>query len=295
MEKIRIASRHSELALWQANTVGKMLDCDYEIIEMNTRGDENLEVPISALGANGAFAKEIQVALLAGEADMAIHSAKDLPSETPEGLSLVSIPFRGDTRDALIGSTLDALPYAARVATGSSRRRAQLAAIRPDLVFEDLRGNIATRLNKASNFDAIVLAHAALQRLEKQNYATEILPVGTMLPQVGQGAIAIECRSDDQESIDLAKKVNDVDAFRCVTAERAFLSELGGGCSVPCAALAIPIDSENIWLRTLLSEPRGRKVIRVERRGRNVEEMGRSAARELLDDKGGVELMDMVN
>jgi hydroxymethylbilane synthase len=222
LEKIRIASRHSELALWQANTVGKMLDCDYEIIEMNTRGDENLEVPISALGANGAFAKEIQVALLAGEADMAIHSAKDLPSETPDGLSLVSIPFRGDTRDALIGSTLDSLPYAARVATGSSRRRAQLAAIRPDLVFEDLRGNIATRLNKASNFDAVVLAHAALQRLEKQNYATEILPVGTMLPQVGQGAIAIECRSDDQESIDLAKKVNDVDAFRCVTAERAF-------------------------------------------------------------------------
>lgn len=294
MEKIRIASRHSKLALWQANTVGKMFGREFEIIEMDTRGDDNLEVPISSLGANGAFAKEIQVALLAGKADIAIHSAKDLPSETPEGLSLVSIPLRGDSRDALIGSKLDSLPYGATVATGSARRRAQLAEIRPDLQFEDLRGNIGTRLEKASDFDAIVLAHAALQRLNKQEFVSEILSVGTMLPQVGQGAIAIECRSDDVASIALAKSVNDKDAYRCVMAERAFLSELGGGCSIPCAAYAIPIDSENIWLRTLLSEPRGRKVIRVEKRGLNIEEMGRSAARELLDEKGGSEIMDMV-
>ncbi len=271
-----------------------MLGCDYEIIEMDTRGDIDLSSPISSLGANGAFAKEIQVALIEGKADLAIHSAKDLPSQTPEGLILSSVPFRGDTRDVLIGSTLEDLPSGARVATGSSRRRAQLAAIRPDLVFEDLRGNIETRLEKASNFDAIVLAHVALQRLDKQDSVTEILSVEMMLPQVGQGAIAIECRSNDSKSIGLAKQINDIDAFRCVSAERAFLAELGGGCSIPCAALAIPIDSETIWLRALLSDPKGKKVIHAQRYGSDFDEMGRSAARELLDEKGGKEIMDLV-
>ena len=292
MKQVRIASRQSKLALWQANTVGRMLGCEYEIIEMNTRGDSNLDIPISALGANGAFVKEIQLALLEDKADLAIHSAKDLPSQTPQGLSLVSIPLRGDVRDSLIGSTL---PYGARVATGSSRRRAILASLRPDIQFEELRGNIETRLEKSSNFDAIILANAALQRLEKEDFATEILSVETMLPQIGQGALAIECRSNDIVSIELAKKINDLDAFRCVTAERAFLSELGGGCFTPCAAFAMPIDSEDIWLRALLGEPRGRKIIRVEKRGSNYEEMGRNAARELLDDKGGAEIMEMVS
>lgn len=295
MTPVRIASRHSALALWQANTVGKLLGCEYEIVEVTTIGDEQKDVAIAELGGIGAFAKEVQVAVLAGQADIALHSAKDLPSETPQDLELVSVPLRGDVRDVLIGSTYENLPYGAVVGTGAGRRRAQLAAGRPDLQFKELRGNIDTRLDKARDFDAIVLSHAALQRLGRQDRVTEILPIHLMLPQVGQGALAIEVRKGDQKSKELAEKINDIDAFTCVTAERAFLAELGGGCSIPCGAYAIPIDSDTIWLRALLAEPRGRQVARAEIRGNDPVAIGKAAAREILDEKGGAEIMDMVN
>lgn len=290
---LRIASRTSPLALWQAHTVGSMLGREYEIVEVATTGDKNRDVSIMELGGVGAFAKEIQIAVLNGEADIALHSAKDLPSLTPEGLVLASVPLRGDVRDVLVGSTLDELPFGARVGTGAQRRRAQLAALRPDLQFFDLRGNIGTRLEKAHEYDAIVLAHAALQRLKKEDAASEILPIHVMLPQVAQGALAVEVRSDDEETIKVVQGINDKDAFRCVSAERAFLETLGGGCSVPCAAYAISVDADTLWLRALLAEPRGRRVVRLEQKGTNPHELGVSVARELLDEKGGNELLEM--
>ena len=292
---LRIASRSSALALWQANTVGAMLGCEYEIIEVATTGDTHTEMSISELGSIGAFAKEIQIAVLNGEADIAVHSAKDLPSQTPEGLELVCVPLRGDVRDVLIGSMLDDLPYGAVVGTGAQRRRAQLAALRPDLQFKELRGNIDTRLDKASDFDAIVLSAAALQRLGREARITEILPLHVMLPQVGQGALAVETRSDDEAMKELLSAINNSDAYRCVIAERSFLETLGGGCSIPCGAFATPIDSKIVWLRALLSEPRGRQIARVEQQGDDPVALGRDVAREILDNKGGAEIMEMVS
>ncbi len=293
-DPIRIASRSSKLALWQANTVGKMLNHEYEIVQVSTSGDERKDVPIVELGGIGAFAKEVQNAVLNDVADLAVHSAKDLTSVTPDGLEIVAIPLRGDVRDVLIGSTLQDLSYGARVGTGAGRRRAQLAMLRPDLQFEELRGNIETRIAKAVDFDAIVLANAALNRLELDSNASEILDVDVMLPQVGQGALAIEVRTNDEETKQLVSKINDLDSFRCVNAERAFLRTLGGGCSIPCGAYCVVVDSKTLWLRAMLSEPLGRKSIFVEARGEDPEALGVAVARELLDDKGGAELMELV-
>ena len=291
---IRIASRSSKLALWQANTVGTMLNHEYEIIKVSTSGDERKDVPIVELGGIGAFAKEVQNALLNDVADIAVHSAKDLTSITPDGLELAAIPLRGDVRDVLIGSTLQDLPYGARVGTGAGRRRAQLAMLRPDLRFEELRGNIETRISKAENFDAIVLANAALNRLELDANAAQILDVDLMLPQVGQGALAVEVRDNDDYTKQLVSSINDIDSFRCVSAERAFLRTLGGGCSIPVGAYCVPVDSKTLWLRAMLSEPKGRKSIFVEANGDDPEALGVAVARELLDERGGEELMEMV-
>lgn len=291
---IRIASRSSKLALWQANTVGAMLKHEYEIVKVSTSGDERKDVPIVELGGIGAFAKEVQNALLNDVADIAVHSAKDLTSITPDGLELAAIPLRGDVRDVLIGSTLQELAYGARVGTGAGRRRAQLAMLRPDLRFEELRGNIETRISKAENFDAIVLANAALNRLELDSNAAQILDVDVMLPQVGQGALAVEVRANDDYTKQLVSGINDIDSFRCVSAERAFLRTLGGGCSIPVGAYCVPVDSKTLWLRAMLSEPKGRKSIFVEANGDDPEALGIAVARELLDERGGEELMEMV-
>ncbi|MFN8015743.1 MAG: hydroxymethylbilane synthase [Acidimicrobiia bacterium] len=294
MKKIRIASRSSKLALWQANFVGQMLDCEYEIIEVSTGGDKNLDVSISQLAGTGAFVKEVQVAVLENKADIACHSAKDLPSITPEGLELVAVPVRGDVRDVLIGSTLEDLKYGARIGTGAVRRRAQLCALRPDLQFGELRGNIETRISKAKDFDAIVLANVALQRLGLTEHVSEVLSIHTMLPQVAQGALAVEARSDDIDTKEILNKINNRDAFNCVNAERAFLAELGGGCSIPCGAYAIPIDSQNLWLRVMLAEPRGRTIAHAEIKGSNPSQIGKEVADDLLKNKGGQEILEMV-
>jgi hydroxymethylbilane synthase len=292
---IRIASRGSRLALWQANKIGELLGEEYEIVEVATTGDVHKDATIEELGGIGAFAKEVQIAVLENRADVAVHSAKDLPSLTPDGLTLAAVPLRGDVRDVIIGSTLEELPYGARVGTGAQRRRAQLWSRRPDLQFEELRGNIDTRLEKAQQFDAVVLAHVALQRLNKDDVVSEILPVHMMLPAVAQGALAVEARSDDDETIAKLAKINNVDAFRCVTAERAFLETLGGGCTIPCGAFATPVDADTIWLRTMLAEPRGRKVIRVEQKGSDPRGLGIAVAKELLEEKGGFEIMEMLD
>lgn len=239
---MRIATRASALALWQANHVASLIysagggPC--ELVQVSTSGDRDLTSPLHSIGGKGVFVKEVQAAVLDGRADLAVHSAKDLPALTPDGLVLVAVPARGQVRDALVGSQLADLGPGARVATGSVRRRAQLAGLRPDLEFCELRGNIATRLAKAADFDAIVMAAVALERLGERPRVVDILDPGVMIPQVGQGALAIECRADDPAvRAILAQLVDPVDD-RMVRAERAFLAELGGDCSLPAAAHA---------------------------------------------------------
>lgn len=235
---MRIATRGSALARWQADHVAARLavrGVPIEIVIVETRGDVDKSSPLHSIGGKGVFCKEVQLAVLEGRADAAVHSAKDLPALTPEGLTIAAIPRRGDPRDALIGSTLFDLPAGASVATGSVRRRAQLAHHRPDLAFHELRGNIASRLDKAPGFDAIVMASAALDRLG-ESVPADRLPVETMVPQVGQAALAVECRTDDEPTLQALSVLDDPATSRCVRAERAFLRELGGDCSMPAAA-----------------------------------------------------------
>src|SRR4051812_30370603 len=196
---LRAATRASALARLQTDLVAAALGEDVETVVVETTGDRRTDVPIWQLGGQGAFVKEVQAAVLDGRADFAVHSAKDLPSASPEGLVIAAVPERGDPRDALVGSTFEALPTGARVGTGSVRRRAQLAWARPDLTFAGLRGNIETRLTKAADFDAVVIAAAALQRLDRTEAIAEIADPSLLLPQVGQGALAVECRTDDDE------------------------------------------------------------------------------------------------
>jgi hydroxymethylbilane synthase len=231
--------------LWQAHHVAQRLHdsnegeaLEVEIVIIETTGDRDTASPLHSIGGKGVFVKEVQVALLDGRADIAVHSAKDLPAETPPGLVLASIPTRGDPRDALVGSTLDGLAQGARVATGSVRRRAQLYALRPDLEFHELRGNIATRLGKASDFDAIVIAATALVRLDEHPHVVDTLSVEAMVPQVGQAALAVECRADDAVTSAALTAIDDPFHGPLVRAERSFLHELGGDCSLPAAAHA---------------------------------------------------------
>lgn len=240
---LRAATRRSPLAIWQAEHVRGLLQAAHpglqvELVGLETEGDQRQDVPISAIGGKGVFAKEVQQAVLAGRADFAVHSAKDLPAVTVDGLVLASVPTRGDARDALVGVTLAALPQGATVATGSQRRRAQLARMRPDLVFAELRGNMASRLSKVPDGGAIVVAAAAFQRLGLAEHLTQVFEVSEMTPQVGQGALAIECRADDQATLDLLATIEHRPSRRQVNAERAFLAELGGDCDLPAGAHA---------------------------------------------------------
>ena len=201
--------------------------------------------------------KEVQEAVRRGEADLAVHSAKDLPAITPDGLVLAAFPERADVRDALVGSTLAALGEGATVATGSVRRRVQLAALRPDLVFVELRGNMATRLAKAVDVDAVVVAAAALDRLDLADRIAERLEPSVLLPQVAQGALAVECRVDDARSLDALQAIDDPLVHRAVAAERAFLGALGGGCELPVGALAV-LEGDEVRMEALLAAEIGR-------------------------------------
>jgi hydroxymethylbilane synthase len=240
---LRLATRGSQLALWQAHHVGGLLqaahpDLQIEIVPVSTEGDRRLDVPLSEIGGKGVFATEVQAALLDGRADLAVHSAKDLPAVTGDGLVLAAVPERGDPRDALVGATLASLRPGAVVATGSARRRAQLSHLRPDLAFAELRGNMATRLAKAADFDAIVVAAVAFERLGLQEHLSDVLDVDAFVPQVAQAALAVECRADDDRTAVLVAAIEHPDSRRCVEVERAFLAELGGDCSLPAGAHA---------------------------------------------------------
>ncbi len=283
---LRVATRGSELARWQAHRVAALLGDDTELVVVSTVGDQRTDVPIHAVGGTGIFVKEVQQAVLDGRADLAVHSAKDLPaSDNPDGLVLAVFPERADPRDVLVGSTLDALPAGARVATGSVRRRAQLAALRPDLTFAELRGNIATRLARAADFDAVVVAAAALDRLGLTDHADEYLEPSVMLPQVGQGALAVECRSDDEDTRARLSAIDDARVHLAVAAERAYLAELGGGCDLPCGALAT-VDGDDVSVEALLAAVDGHVVLRATARDRDPVVAGRAAAAELMAHGG---------
>jgi hydroxymethylbilane synthase len=292
---LRIATRASALARWQAERVGELLAQPVEYVLISTTGDRDQRADLHAIGGTGVFTKEVQQAVLDGLADIAVHSAKDLPSETPAGLTLAAIPERGDPRDALSGSTLDELPTGARVGTGSVRRRAQLASARPDLVFAPLRGNIETRLRKRADegHHAVVVAVAALERLGLMDQVTEVLEPSVLLPQAGQGALGVECRADDTATARRLVAIDDAGAHRQVRAERAFLAELGGGCSLPCGALARDAESGELMLDALLASLDGNIVLRTRVMGSDADEVGREAARDLLDGKGGRDLLDL--
>ncbi len=293
---IRVATRASELARWQAERVGARLG-DVEYVVVSTIGDRDQTSELHTIGGQGVFTKEVQQAVIDGQADIAVHSAKDLPAVTPPGLVLASIPERADPRDALVGSTFEQLMAGARIGTGSVRRRAQLAAARPDLCFGPLRGNIATRLRKRAElgYDAVVVAFAALERLGRAAEATAVLDESVMLPQVAQGALAVECRVDDDRTIARLRTIDDSTAHRAVDAERAFLAELGGGCDLPVGALArIDARAGTIFLEALLASLDGHVVLRTRVAGDDPLDVGNLAARDLLDGKGGRALLEDV-
>ena len=294
---IRIATRASTLARWQAERVGAQLGPDVEYVLVSTTGDRDQTSELHAIGGQGVFTKEVQQAVLDGRADVAVHSAKDLPTDTPPGLVLAAIPERADPRDALVGCALAELQAGARVGTGSVRRRAQLAAARPDLSFGPLRGNIESRLRKREElgYDAVVVAFAALVRLGLvEAQFCDVLDPAVMLPQIAQGALAGECRADDARTLARLRAIDDPVAHRAVSAERAFLAELGGGCDLPCGALAAIDASGAIVLEGLLASLDGHVVLRTRVTGDDAADVGVTAARDLLDGKGGRALLDDV-
>ena len=286
---LRAATRGSPLARWQAEHVASLLrDLDpevaIELVVVDTQGDRRLDVPIWELGGKGVFAKEVQAAVLDGRADFAVHSAKDLPSVVVPGLVIAAVPERGDPRDALVGSTLADLPAGAEVATGSLRRQSQLAAARPDLRFVGLRGNMHTRVAKAADHDAVVVAATALDRLGLAAEIAERLPTDLVLPQVGQAALAVECREDDVTLGALLAQIEHADTRRCVDAERAFLAELGGDCSLPAAAHATLTTAGEVSVEGRLLSVDGRTLLRA------VRSDGAAVARHLLAS-GGTDLL----
>jgi hydroxymethylbilane synthase len=299
MRRLRVATRGSALARWQADHVAVLAQkaepgLEVEAVVVETSGDRRRDVPIWELGGKGVFVKEVQAAVLEGRADVAVHSAKDLPSLTPDGLVIGAVPERADVRDALVGSTLADLAAGATVASGSLRRRAQLSHARPDLRFEGLRGNIATRLARVdqADVDAVVMAAAALDRLGLSERIAERLDPDAMLPQVGQGALAVECRADDTDTRCLLDRIEHTPSRRAVDAERGFLAELGGDCSVPAAAHAT-LAGDRLRVRALVASADGRTVLRHELAGPAASgaALGRSVARQLLDDQGGAALL----
>lgn len=296
--RLRIATRGSALARWQAEHVAQLLTrragrrtVEIEFVVVETMADRRLDISIESMGGKGVFVKEVQEAVLDGRADLAVHSAKDLPAVGVDGLMLASITERADPRDVLVGARYETLPLGAHVATGAQRRRAQLAFHRPDLRFSELRGNIATRLAKAPAFDAIVMAKAALDRLEPALRANATMPAivdvldpAVMTPQVGQGALAIECRAGDDVMHQLVA-IEHGPSRRAVDAERAFLAELGGDCSLPAGAYATLV-GDDIQITGVLCAPHQPMLVKETRRGKDPILVGRLVARNLVEALG---------
>jgi hydroxymethylbilane synthase len=293
-DKLTIATRGSALALWQANHVKARLEAvqdglTVELSVIKTSGDAIQDVPLANLGGKGLFVKEIEEALLARRADLAVHSMKDVPAELAPGLVIAAVSVREDPRDALCArasTTLDALPRGARIGTSSLRRQCQLLARRPDLHVAVLRGNVPTRLAKldAGEFDAVVLAAAGLLRLGLGSRITELLPPEVSMPAVAQGVLAIETREHDARACDLARAaIHDEPTARRIAAERAFLARMGGSCQTPLAAHAVDSDGR-LRVVGMCGAPDGSRVLRAEATG-SVDcaaELGVKVAEELL-------------
>ncbi len=294
-----IGSRGSKLALWQAHHIKGLLEalgepCRIETIQ--TSGDMFQSGPLKEIGNKGLFTKEIEEALLDGRIDLAVHSLKDMPATLPLGLIITATPEREDARDAIVGFMLAALPAQARVGTGSLRRVAQLAHVRPDLRLLPIRGNVDTRLRKLDqgDFDAIVLAAAGLNRLGLEERIAERLPIETMCPAVGQGALAIETRDEDGPVQAACRQLNHFSTSVAVTAERAVLAELGGGCQVPVGAYATVSGSELHILAVVVSTD-GKAIVKSEAAGRveNAVSLGSQLGRTLLN-QGASEILESV-
>lgn len=291
-KKLVIGSRGSDLALWQANHVAaRLAELGYEtgIEIIKTTGDKIRDVPLAQLGADqnmkGVFTKEIEEALLAGTVDLAVHSLKDLPTELPPGLVVGCTPGRADSRDALVGKTLDEIGPGDRIGTSSLRRAAQLRALKPEAEILDIRGNVGTRLKKLDDggYDAIVLASAGLARLGLEDRIAERLDPEKMAPAVGQGALAVEIREGDEEVAAALAGLDDPEAKRTVAAERSLLDALGGGCQVPLGAYAV-LEGEYVRLRATVVAPDGSTLIRADTAGDDPEEVGRITAKALLEE-----------
>ncbi len=310
MKRVRIATRGSALALAQsgvvARAVAEALGCETELVPIVTSGDRLADTPLARVGGKGLFVKEIEEALLDGRADLAVHSAKDLPAATAPGLVLAAFPVRGDPRDALVarelgaqllalpgGARLLALPRGARVGTGSARRSSQLLALRPDLVIVPLRGNVDTRLRRLfeRELDAILLACAGLDRLGRGEAIHERIDPDVLLPAVGQGTLALQARVGDALAEQLRALDDGLTRAR-LAAERAFLAALEGDCNVPLAAYAEPLAGARLRLRALVASPDGRSVVRSEQSGlvSEAEALGRRAGSEVLAN-GGAEIL----
>ena len=292
MKTIRIATRESPLALWQAEHVAGLLrqqqGVDVQLVGMTTQGDQILDSPLAKIGGKGLFVKELEKSLLLRETDIAVHSMKDVPVEFPDGLGLAVILEREDPRDAFVSNHFDdlaALPLGAKVGTSSLRRQCQIRAMRPDLVILDLRGNVQTRLSKldAGQYDAIILAAAGLKRLRLDTRIRALLTPEQSLPAIGQGAIGIECRVDDAEMVTLLATLNHRDTQDCVMAERAMNERLHGGCQVPIAGFAL-LQQEQMYVRGIVGQPDGKLLLKAQATGprHQARQLGIEVAESLL-------------
>ncbi|HAQ06731.1 MAG TPA: hydroxymethylbilane synthase [Bacillus bacterium] len=304
MRKIIVGSRRSKLALTQTNWVIDQLKklgapFEFEVKEIVTKGDQILDVTLSKVGGKGLFVKEIEQAMLDKEIDMAVHSMKDMPAVLPEGLVIGSIPEREDHRDVLISNghvPFNELKQGAVIGTSSLRRSSQLLAQRPDLEMKWIRGNIDTRIAKleSENYDGIILAAAGLKRMGwASDTVTEFIDQETCVPAVGQGALSIECRGDDDELLQLLEKFTSPETNASVRAERAFLHKMEGGCQVPIAGYAYINEEEEIVLTALVGSPDGKTIFKEVVTGRNPEEIGSLAAEKLIS-QGAKDLIDKV-
>lgn len=303
-EILRIATRSSPLALWQANDVKQRLEAIHtnltvELLPIKTKGDKILDTPLAKIGGKGLFIKELEEAMLAGTADIAVHSMKDVPMELPPGFELPVICERDDPRDAFVSNSfdvLDDLPQGARLGTSSLRRQSQMQALRPDLEIISLRGNVQTRLQRLDEgrFDAILLAAAGLRRLELTERIRSNLAPEQCLPAVGQGAVGIECREGDDKVKALLAPLNHIDTWDRVTAERAMNRHLKGGCQVPIAGYA-ELEGDTLWLRGLVASEDGKTVYTAEGRASRAEAeaLGVRIGEDLLSQGAGVILEEI--
>lgn len=300
MARLRIGSRGSQLALWQANHIAELLrerghEVEIEIIK--TTGDKITDVALAKVGTKGMFTKEIEEALAEGRVDLAVHSLKDLPTELPQGFRIAAITTREHANDVLLSvkyNSIEDLPHGAKVGTSSLRRQAQLKVLRPDLQIYPLRGNVDTRIRKLEqgDYDAIVLAAAGLNRLGKTELIKQVIPPDVMCPAAGQGALGIEVREDDDDTLKALSFLDDRYARVTTVCERALLNELGGGCQVPIGAHAV-VQSGVILLRGVVARPDGTLILREEMSGSDPVELGIAVGKKLLA-RGGQQILDEV-